>query len=145
MEYNGAKKVYQIVVNPEELKLLLEKYFHEKTNKKVIFKTKTTTEFGGYFTQSEYAKTRFYLEQEVQVVGLIKKATIELTEEDIKTILKEIFDSYDVTYISFKSEFEHKHPYEFKEAIFEGVHVYYAEKEKKKGDNNEDWSLRRKF
>ena len=52
---------------------------------------------------------------------------------------------YDVTYISFKSKFEHKYQYEFKEPVFEGVHVYYAEKEKEKGDNNEDWSLRRKF
>ena len=78
-------------------------------------------------------------------MGLIKQATLELTEEEIKQMLKEIFQEYDVTYISFKSKFEHKYQYEFKEPVFEGVHVYYAEKEKEKGDNNEDWSLRRKF
>lgn len=145
MEYNGVRKVYQIVVTKEELKLLLEKYFQDKTNKKVNFNTKTSTEINGYFTQTEYAKTRYFLEQEVEVVGLIKRATIELTEEDIKNMLKEIFSEYDVTYVSFKSKFEHKYQYEFKEPIFEGVHIYYAEKEKGKGDNDEDWSLRRKF
>lgn len=145
MEYNGVRKVYQIVIDPQELKLLLEKYFQDKTNKKVNFNTKTTTEINGYFTQTEYAKTRYFLEQEVEVVGLIKQATIELTEEDIKNMLKEIYSEYDITYVSFKSKFEHKYQYEFKEPIFESVHIYYAEKEKGKGDNNEDWSLRRKF
>ena len=118
----------------------------EKTNKKVTFSTRTTTEReGAYCRESEYAKTRYFLEQEVEIVGLIKQATLELTEEEIKQMLKEIFKEYDVTYISFKSKFEHKYQYEFKEPIFEGVHIYYAEKEKEKGDNDEDWSLRRKF
>lgn len=146
MEYNGVRKVFEITISKEELKQLIEKYFLEKTNKKVTFSTRTTTEReGAYCRESEYAKTRYFLEQEVEIVGLIKQATLELTEEEIKQMLKEIFKEYDVTYISFKSKFEHKYQYEFKEPIFEGVHIYYAEKEKEKGDNDEDWSLRRKF
>ena len=44
MEYNGVRKVFEITISKEELKQLIEKYFLEKTNKKVIFTTRTTTE-----------------------------------------------------------------------------------------------------
>ena len=152
MEYNGVKKVYVIKLSPKELKELIEKYFKEKTNKEVKFITKTTREQeGSYCRESEYAKTRYFLEQEINIIGLTKLAKLELSEEEIKSILKEILNQFEITYISFKSTFEYQTQYEFKTPVFQEVKICFTEEKKQSmydkniGGQNEDWSLRRKF
>mgnify|MGYP003290704519 CR=1 FL=1 len=167
MEYNGVRKVYEIKLSPKELKELIEKHFKEKINKEVKFTTKTTIEQeGSYCRESEYAKTRYFLEQEINIAELTKLAKLELSEEEIKGILKDILKQYEITYISFKSTFEYQTQYEFKTPVFKEVKICFTkEKEKLKGfksketpqeraqsiyDKNkggyyEDWNLCRKF
>ena len=171
MEYNGVRKVYEIKLSEKELKELIEKYFKEKTNKEVKFTTKTTREQeGSYCRECEYAKTRYFLEQEINIAGLTKLAKLELSEEEIKGILKEMLKQYEITYISFKSTFEYQTQYEFKTPVFKEVKICFTEEKKQSkgfnsilgiqetsqerpqsmydkniGGQNEDWSLRRKF
>lgn len=173
MEYKGVQKVYSISFNEKELKQIIEKYFLDKTNKEVKFTTKTTKETQGYFAnESEYAKTRYYLEQEVLIAGITKKAKMELSEDDIKQVLKDALTQYEITYISFKSGFDYQTQYEFKTPVFKEVKVHFVQREKEQtqgfnsilnitdtpqdrpqsmydprntGGHYEDWSLRRKF
>lgn len=169
MEYNGVKKIYEIKLTEEELKKILEEYFKQKniTEGKLIIKTTKET-VGYYGKEDEIAKTRFYIENDIQFLNITKKAKIELSEEEIKSMLMEILSMYNITYISFKTGFEYRYQYEFKEPVFQGVNIHFYKKEKQnnnesiydsplihadlspydplnKGGYYEDWSLRRKF
>ena len=173
MEYKGVQKVNSFSLNNNELKQVIEKYFLDKINKKVKFITKSKKEIQSYFgNESEYAKTRYYLEQDILILGITKKAEIELSEEDIKQILKNALPQYEITYVSFKSGFNYETIYDVKIPVFREVKVHFIQKEKEQtnGSNSilditdvpekreqsmyepknpggyyEDWSLRRKF
>lgn len=171
MEYKGVQKVNSFTLNNNELKQVIEKYFLDKTNQEVKFITKSKKEIQGYFgNESEYAKTRYFIEQDVSILGITKKAEIELSEEDIKQILKEALPEYEITYVSFKSGFNYETIHEIKTPVFREVRVHFIQKEQIKGFNSilditdvpekrpqsmydpknpggyyEDWSLRRKF
>ena len=160
-------------INSKWIKTNIRKILFKKTNKEIKFTTKTAKETQGYFgNESEYAKTRYYLEQEIQIINITKIAKLELTEEEIKKILKEILTQYEITYISFKSGFEYQSQYEFKSPVFKEVKIHFVQKEQNQtqgfgstlnmvdtshqraqsmhdprntGGHYEDWSLRRKF
>ena len=75
MEYKGVQKVNSFSLNNNELKQVIEKYFLDKTNQEVKFITKSKKEIQGYFSnESEYAKTRYFIEQDVSILGITKKA-----------------------------------------------------------------------
>lgn len=171
MNNQGVQKVYEIKLTENELKQVIEKYIKEQTNNiiKLIIVTKKEIQFYGY--ETEYAKTHYYFEKEINILGLTKLARLEITEEEIKEILKNILKDYEIININFESGFEHQTQYEFATPVFKKVKILFKEKNiahntinhnqeideiptkneeskynpKNTGGYYEDWSLCRKF
>lgn len=124
------KKNYEVELTEQDLKQIIEKYFEEKENIHIKFESKTTREYTGFHEQ-EIAMTKYYCESEIQIMGINKKAKFELSEEDIKSILREVFDKYELQSIKFQSKIEVQDYTLPNRAIFNGIKITLKEKEQK--------------
>ena len=152
---------YEIEFTPKEIKEIMESYFKEKYNETISFEIKTTKEYTGFHEQ-EVVVTKYYGIKKIEIVRLSKTAKFELSESDIKNILEEIFDKYNIVNITFLNDLEVQDYTLPNKAVFKGIKIKLEMKEKgynvaddidnpsmydpkNEGGYYEDWSLRRKF
>lgn len=152
---------YEIEFTPKEIKEIMESYFKEKYNETISFEIKTTKEYTGFHEQ-EVVVTKYYGIKKIEIVRLSKTAKFELSESDIKNILEEIFDKYNIVNITFLNDLEVQDYTLPNKAVFKGIKIKLKMKEKgyniaddidnqsmynpkNEGGYYEDWSLRRKF
>lgn len=152
---------YEIEFTPKEIKEIMESYFKEKYNETISFEIKTTKEYTGFHEQ-EVVVTKYYGIKKIEIVRLSKTAKFELSESDIKNILEEIFDKYNIVNITFLNDLEVQDYTLPNKAVFKGIKIRLKMKEKgyniaddidnqsmynpkNEGGYYEDWSLRRKF
>ena len=150
---------YEIEFTPKEIKEIMESYFKEKYNETISFEIKTTKEYTGFHEQ-EVAVTKYYGIKKIEIVRLNKTAKFELSESDIKNILEEIFDKYNIVKITFLNDLEVQDYTLPNKALFKGIKIKLKMKEKgyniaddidnqsmydpkNEGGYYEDWSLRR--
>lgn len=136
---------YEIELTPKEIKEIMETYLKQKYKEEISFEIKTTKEYTGFHEQ-EVAVTKYYGVKNIQILSLTKSSKFEITESDIKDILKEIFDKYDLIEINFKNKIEVQDYTLPNKAVFNGIKIKLKLKEnQEKSDKDENWSLRRKF
>lgn len=113
---------YEIEFTKQELQEMMEVYFKEKYKENIKFEMVSKTEYTG-FQDQVIAVTKYYGIKNIEIMGIKKTAKFELSETDIKNILSDIFDKYEIAKISFESKVEYM-DYSFpNEAVFKGVKI----------------------
>jgi len=112
-----------VQIGKEELKKLIESYYLNAYGTKVEFKVKSEITYSGYRECYREGKTKFYCESSVNIGNLTKKGTFELSEEEIKEILKMLISDFDIDSIKLKTDIDYVGIYEEQQAVFKGAEV----------------------
>ena len=121
---------YEIEFTRQELKEIMEVYFKEKYNENIEFEIVSKTEYTGFHDQV-IAVTKYYGIKNIEIIGIKKTAKFELSETDVKNIISEIFDKYEIVKISFESKVEFMDYSLPSEAVFKGVKLKISLKKEK--------------